>query len=102
MFCIVVSEFTLSGIPVYLEVYLFCAVIYPIEYHLYLFGSFCFIVLLTNLTSMELSDCIGVGGCGWFRLMRDVWMGTTSCVLVYVASILASAADPTTLLVFLQ
>ena len=55
---------------------------------------FCFIVLVANTTAVELSTCIGIGGCVEFILMRNVWMVTDSGTFMNIAPILASAADP--------
>ena len=55
---------------------------------------FCLMVSFANPTAVELSTCMGVSGWGYLSLRSSVRMGTASCPLIYVAPILASAADP--------
>ena len=57
-----------------------------------------FIVSFTNPTTVALSTCIGVGGCGWPISSRAIRRGTASFAVRYVAATSASIAEDMTLL----
>ena len=62
------------------------------------FDHFCSMVLFANPTSVVLSTCMGVGGCGCPSSLRVVRIGKASLAFRKVAPILASAAEDMTFL----
>lgn len=62
------------------------------------FERLCLMVLLMNPIAVELSTCIGVGGCSWPISWRAVRIGTASLAARNVAPTSASIADDMTAL----
>ena len=58
----------------------------------------CLMVLLMNPIAVELSTCIGVGGCSWPISWRAMRIGTASFAARNAAPTSASIADDMTLL----
>jgi hypothetical protein len=70
--------------------------------HVLGFGPFLLHGAVGKPLAMVLLTWMGVGGCGWPNSRSVLIMGTASWPLIYPAPILASAADPTTMLLLLH
>ena len=62
-FCDIICQFFPSLLPEYVEMILSYSVLYPIKYHIYCSGYFCFSVPFTMIFDGVLSVDTGVGGC---------------------------------------
>ena len=79
MLGVIVAQVGESGVPVYEELVLACAVAYLVNVHV---NSFCLIVSLAKPLAVELSTCIGVVGCGCPISRSKVRIGTASWPLM--------------------
>ena len=98
----VIGKVFSSLLPVYLELVLFDASVYPVEAHVKSFGALPAHVAGEDAVGvcavgLDWDGRLRVGGCGWPILMRAVRMGTAFWLLRKIPPVLASVADAITL-----
>ena len=77
LFFDIICQVFLSHFPEYVEIILSYSVAYPIKYHVYCCGYFCYAVPFTMRFYSLLSVAIGFGGYEWPIYAREVCMDVT-------------------------